>query len=71
MSSCGEVVFIFCGCAAIAVICFFGGYMSGSMEGERTGYCQALADIEAGKKPLYELKKQEDGTTKWEERKND
>lgn len=68
MSSSGEVVFIICGCAAIAVIGFFSGSMYGSVEGERTGYCQALADIEAGKKPLYELKKQDDGTTKWEVR---
>lgn len=54
-----------------AVFSFFNGYMIGSNAGERTGYCQALADIESGKKPLYELKLQVDGTTKWEKREKD
>ena len=53
---------------AFGALCFFGGYIAGNFCGEERGYCQALADIEAGKKPLYELKKQEDGTTKWEVR---
>ena len=52
-----------------SVFSFFFGYVMGSGTGERRGYCQALADIESGKKPLYELKLQVDGTTKWE--KND
>ena len=68
MSTWDEIFFISIGCFALAVVCFFSGCMCGSTVGERTGYCQALADIEAGKKPLYELKIQEDGTTKWEVR---
>lgn len=61
-----ELIVIIGAIIALFVITFFSGFLCGSMEGERTGYCQALADIESGKKPLYELKKQEDGTTKWE-----
>ena len=68
MSSMADFLFISSMCVALGAGTFCCGYMAGSTKGETTGYCQALADIEAGKKPLYELKKQEDGTMKWETR---
>lgn len=68
MSDWAEIFFISMACFALGVVCFFSGTMYGSTIGERDGYCQALADIEAGKKPMYELKRQGDGTTKWEVR---
>lgn len=52
---------------ALLVIGIFVGACIEGNTGVKEGYCQALADIEANRKPKYKLVKQKDGTTIWEQ----